>query len=421
MCLLAFLCTTICALAKAFISATSSNVTPSSSDLHVQNQFKAMIVKTPEDCSQVLKARTLPGCSFENNLSPLESRAGPNQRLVTAFDISNCFVTSNAIVCSTFRSEASKLLRLEDEGWREMRNLVAISLKTHIPASQKTVKVMPKVQFISMKLVLHALCGHEGNPADDQRIYKLASEVNRQWIWSKKGDMSTGSRLPNIKRTLGELLPEWKEAGFPAAKNPLNLLLPGYETTWRVVLRGLIEVAFRDIEMAGLYETVLKAFFDDPTQEQLYNVRSKESGSGYRTMSASTIAKEALRLYPPTRRIYRRYESAGGVTVNAAADIEALQRNVKFWGDHASAFDPSRWTFVTEEDERKDFFAFGSSPFPCIAKAAHPGMMPFGVGMVALLIGGLSAYINRKEWAMKPSAIVSCGGIRSWVGDPFLG
>lgn len=253
--LLAFLCITCYALAETFISssrfqkswrndtdhlAALSYVAPSSSDLHVQDQNNTMIVKTSNDCTQLLKARTLPGCSFENNLSPLQSRAGPNQLLVTAFDISNCFVTPSATICSAFRSEASKLIKLDDEGWREMRDIVAISLKTHIPASKDTIKVVPKVQFITMKLVLHALCGHGGDPADDQRIYKLASEVNRQWIWSKTGNMSTGSRLPNIRRTLGELLPEWKEADFPAAKNPLNLLIPGYETTWRVVLRGLI-------------------------------------------------------------------------------------------------------------------------------------------------------------------------------------
>lgn len=156
--------------------------------------------------------------------------------------------------------------------------------------------------------------------------------------------------------------------------------------------------------MTELYRTVLKAFFDDPTREQLDDMKYKGSGSGYKKISASRIVKEALRLYPPTRRIYRRYEGTGGVTVDAAADIEALQRNVEIWGDHASTFDPSRWRFVTKEDERKDFLAFGSSPFPCIAKAAHSGMMPFGVGMVAFLIGGLSAHINRDEWAMKPSA-----------------
>ena len=38
------------------------------------------------------------------------------------------------------------------------------------------------------------------------------------------------------------LFPDWDKS---SKENPLNLILPGYETLWRVVLRCFIEVTAR--------------------------------------------------------------------------------------------------------------------------------------------------------------------------------
>lgn len=359
---------------------------------------------TTEDCTQILKAKYLPThvCPFilQNSLTPLESRAGPNQRLIPAFGIENCFVTSDSSICNAFRVEAKSLMNLDPERWKKLRNILDKSLAIHVAADKRKIKLVPKVQFLSLKLALHVLCGLEGDDSNDQAIYKLASEINRQWLWSKTATATTrASRLPGIKRTLCQLFPEWQAAGCPAHSNPLNFLLPGYETLWRVVLRGLIEVGFHDSDDGPTHCSILQKFHDNPTVEALNHA------DGVGGTSAGNIVKEVLRLYPPTRRIYRDYKDQdSGAAITRAADVEALHRNETVWGSDASVFDPSRWSETGFTERTKDsFLAFGASPFPCVARSAGEGFLPFGVAIIALLLGGISAQVNRDGWMLRPT------------------
>ena len=62
-----------------------------------------------------------------------------------------------------------------------------------------------------------------------------------------------------------------------------------------------------------------------------------------------TIAKEALRLYSPTCRVYRifklnpAYPSAEPVEQLVAADVKAYQRDPSIWGLDADKFNPDQW------------------------------------------------------------------------------
>lgn len=135
---------------------------------------------TAEDCVKILKA-SMPtaGCPFKNTLSTSEARAIPNKRLGTAFDISNCFVTTNSEVCNNFRREAKGLLKLDYDGWREIRDILDATIRVHIPASENTIQIVPKVQFVSLKLALRVLCGLRTAQKDDDAIYTLADEINK--------------------------------------------------------------------------------------------------------------------------------------------------------------------------------------------------------------------------------------------------
>ena len=44
--------------------------------------------------------------------------------------------------------------------------------------------------------------------------------------------------------------------------NPMDLLLPEYETLWRVVLRYVLEVQHRDDEKSTGWKSVLKEYID---------------------------------------------------------------------------------------------------------------------------------------------------------------
>ena len=127
-------------------------------------------------------------------------------------------VTADSNTCSTFRAEASQLLKLDERSWKTIRDILEDALEKNILATRKTVRLVPEVQFVSLKLALRVLCGHDSKLADDQTIYKLAHDINCQWIWSKTAtEKSSGSILPSIKNALGDLFPKWKEAGYPAS------------------------------------------------------------------------------------------------------------------------------------------------------------------------------------------------------------
>lgn len=66
-------------------------------------------------------------------------------------------------------------------------------------------------------------------------------------------------------------------------------------------------------------------------------------------MSVKHIVDEALRLYPPTRRIYRSLHNGCEIAV----DVEFLHRDQKTWGEDAGVFDPKRWLMDDEMKKQK--------------------------------------------------------------------
>ncbi|EPQ64944.1 BgtA-20153 [Blumeria graminis f. sp. tritici] len=98
--------------------------------------------------------------------------------------------------------------------------------------------------------------------------------------------------------------------------------------------------------------------------------------------SVEFIVNEALRLYPPTRRISRQTES-GIVKV----DIEGKHRDPEIWGADASCFRPNRWIEIQNE-EKLAFIPFGAGKFECPAKRT------VGPMMIGLLVASLTTVIG---------------------------
>jgi hypothetical protein len=170
--------------------------------------------------------------------------------------------------------------------------------------------------------------------------------------------------------------------------SPLNLILPSFETLWRVVLRLFLVLQGHDGRKEE-YIQILLAFVQNPTPTR-FNL---ELGIGEERISAEYLVKEALRLYPPTRRIRRVFQFADSSSSNhdtIAADVEACQLDTDVWGADALQFEPLRWrkneisasasAFGVESRDR-NFLAFGARPFLC------PASHDFGPMVIALLVG----------------------------------
>ena len=329
----------------------------------------------------------------------MTARALPNRRLVDAFGINNCFSTTDKGYCREFHNRAEDMISLDDSKWMELAQNAAKLAKRELNTDRASLELTPLTQFVAMKLALEVLLGIPASQtANDSAVRTLAAEINVQWVRSK------GSYDPTVK-------PEWQfedqtnlraalSTLFPrfdindSLSNPMNLILPGYETLWRVVIRCFLELVARDHSDSAAWQQVAQRFATDPTATQL-----DFKGIDGTEVSAAFIAQEALRLYPPTRRVNRQYQDQEGTTYDVSADIETCHRDTATWGQDAMEFNPTRWSLFREAGNldqvlKSCFMPFGNKPFMCPAKRKKEGRLPFGVAMIAMLVGKLTTEVD---------------------------
>ena len=306
-----------------------------------------------------------------NQLSAVEARALPNRRLVAAFHIDNAFTTTDDDYRRHFQTVADqKLSRLSENAWEQIANLTHGLVRKEIGETgpkQYEIYLVPLVQLVSLKMILHALFGHDPLKLEDSVIAALARNINELWIQSKESCASGKKIQPLQLATEKALIAVFPDGKLTSRETPMNLILPAYETLWRVLLRCFLEVSFRN-RMADLaWRPVLTNFLAKPTYAQ-FEADSSELNS----VSISFIVLEALRLYPPTRRVYRTFQLAGSLKKETiAADIEHCQRNPTIWGEESLKFVPMRWKNLGEK-ARKAFMPFGEISFQ-LPLVGHPG------------------------------------------------
>ncbi|TKX19394.1 oxidoreductase-like protein 27 [Elsinoe australis] len=359
-----------------------------------------MVSPNSTTCHDILRARKLSVRGKKdmlNRLTGLESRAIPNQRLKHAFDIHNCFVTSHPDVCKRFKDVARLHVQLTHTQWAALRDESRSSLYRLLqdntsagdPLVPKTISsLVAKVQVLCLQAAIHVFQDPMGiidTAFSDDFFYDLSREINHQWIASKDGTFKSQWQWSNqstLHGLVGHLMSTHKGGSVTSLNTPMNIILPAYETLWRVVLRCFLEVGYRAGRQNCTGDRVLLAFARQPSPGSL-----KDTTTTSAQISAAHVVKEALRLYPPTRRIYRRFDFGPGHKVDAAADVEAAHRDQATWGADALEFRPSRWQRIPSSHERQHFMAFGSSPFVCVARDSHNEHLAFGPGIIALITG----------------------------------
>ncbi|KAK1992796.1 hypothetical protein LX36DRAFT_662091 [Colletotrichum falcatum] len=161
--------------------------------------------------------------------------------------------------------------------------------------------------------------------------------------------------------------------------------MPAYETLWRVVLLTYVHVAFRHVDAATRDEVceVVEVVSRDggqeaqthPTVDNFARVRpGHQSPKTVQNTLTVRCLQEALRLYPPTKRIYRASASR-----TAAADVESMHHDERIWGPDALEFRPGRSGALTRR-QKDAYMPFG------VGKNACPAANGFGRRMVASLV-----------------------------------
>lgn len=354
----------------------------------------------------------------------LEARTLPNTRLITTFGVNNAFTTQDMKVAAAFKTMARSKLRsavkigkrLGEDGkpttedtdaqWRDIVINIQNIVREEIDGTHEIVNFAKIVQFITLKISLQYLFLETSSLEDGNAIKYIAKTINILWIKSKNKDTANHNeggwdeeqRLHHHIHSLTALDPK------DPHENPMNLILPAYETMWRAVLRGILEVYFRSAPKSHKWQDTLRDFLHDPDKKTF---RQDDSTT---TICALDIVKEILRIYPPTRRVNRRFPD-DPQDVTRSADIEKCHRNalLVLTGD-AEVFRPERWleiktgflavhaeqeaaekvkrpnaTYKLQDYEEE----LGYMPFALSCPAGGKVTQGFGTKMIALLVSAL--------------------------------
>ena len=355
---------------------------------------------TPEKCREII-SNELSHNHQVNELSALQARAIPNKRLQIAFGIDNAFSSTDEEYVAQFVREARAQVNLSPEMWMNVSGIAQSFVSDFIEENRGMdtghsiqIAVTDMVQALCLKVVLMTMFhGELREDVTNHDLILLAGDINRSWMDSKRpsqnlhgsledGDNKILSFEENVDLKV-HLAAVFTFSG-ECRENPLNWILPSFETLWRVVMRAFLEIRFlTGLEHPDWRQTMI-AFAKTPTGKQFEMQCGRDAigESLQEWASAKDLVMESLRIYPPTRRIHRAYRWDGSETEEIIeADIEACHLNEDIWGPDASVFNPDRWTSLGSE--RDAFMPFGCRPFECPAKPV------FGPRMIGILIGAL--------------------------------
>ncbi|KAF7985839.1 hypothetical protein HWV62_520 [Athelia sp. TMB] len=348
----------------------------------------------------------------------LIARAIPNQRLVSAFGITNTFVSRDINIHRAFRNQATsfihELLRNPSRGWASWASEASGAAKSQLLSSSSNLSFDIFVQSITFRLVILGLLNPTLEPTSfiQSDVDFITSTINSLWDRSKNGQCEDPVLLDRLKLTLRAYLPD--EEIFP---NPLDFIIPTWESLWRVVA-----IALAHIHCDQPMQNAFIRFLHDPSNEN-FNQRLNSRPS------VEDFIVETLRLYPPTKRIARTLPkrigdswirstsqflglAAADVNTRIVADIETVQRS-HMWSPSATAksadpdvFDATRHRYNTRS-QTDAYMPFGYGRLSCIAKDWAPMA-------AALIVGAVVEEMDLEAYELVAGEKV--GGRTGWEG-----
>ena len=277
--------------------------------------------------------------------------------------------------------------KTDAEAWTAIAHTVARSLQPHLRrmedvdgASYVVSNIKDVSRDVTLAAILQGLFGID-NVAPELLSY-IGNEIHRLTVGKKHFDAGAANPdlLPrDLQRAadrlmdqLRDLFSEAKESsqlvrrllcsvsGSPTDFNPLNLVIPAFEAPWRAT-----------------YYTLLATLQSGPTQPaNLLTLRDCVPHL-QPPPAALAVAYESLRLYPPIRRVRR----------DSWVDVEAIQRDPKYWGPTAATYDPSR--FLDKNGQiNGSLIGPGSAWMPfAVGRMKCPSAGGYSAGLIVVIAG----------------------------------
>ncbi|KAJ7611773.1 hypothetical protein FB45DRAFT_316828 [Roridomyces roridus] len=329
----------------------------------------------------------------------LRSRALPNARLRAAFQLTNTFVSGDAAIHSEFVHKSLTLLRAAKQDWG--RFLYVVDRAVNLALPQSSVQFQTFIRAVTLRAIIVGVLAPDTDitalAAND--IDVVAELITELWIRSKDAGHIPKDLLFSLNMHLRNLIPN--HILYP---NPLDFIIPTWETLWRVVAVTVAHV-YRDEEALCVFRDLRAR----PTIEQF-----RASGLAGRSPVVEDYINESLRLFPPVRHIKRRssllpraaaaFLSSGSQTEDVA-DIERAQRTAS-WGSQPEMYEPMR--FVRDPQLAKQILAFGCGPLMC--KAANWAPMAAG-----LIVAGVVSGVDGMDYRVVRGKPIG-GGREGWDG-----
>jgi len=195
----------------------------------------------------------------------LHIRALPNRRMVAAFGINNSFTTTEPWEHKRFVRYATTLINRVNANnieWRQLSQIGHETLRRHLSESgykpgdqHQQLHLTSTVRILSFVVVLHFLFPRVAN-IDLQAVRSVTEGINHLWVQSKDPSQPVSKRDQDLLiAKIRQILPVTKQAhGFQGSEehtNPLDIILPAFETLWRIILLSYVHIAFRGIGADG--------------------------------------------------------------------------------------------------------------------------------------------------------------------------
>jgi hypothetical protein len=180
--------------------------------------------------------------------------------------IDNPFTITDSEWHRIFVNRAKNLLRTHEHDWKFLATAESDVFQQSRSTQTPEILLVPIVQVLVFQVVMLKFFPTTRRPSMEG-IEFITSRIDTLWIASKScGSNDSTDMIVSTKLELEEKLQQVFDADdIQGQENPLNILLPAYETMWRIVLRIFLEVRFRCMDEDRLTSTRLfKSFHESP-------------------------------------------------------------------------------------------------------------------------------------------------------------